>query len=339
MIAGIYRYICVPYRKQNIAPHWTQPCNGAETGSPIMTSVKNYLSLIKFSHTIFAMPFALIGFFLAVFRADNAALSVVPGWHTTVFGPSTIGFLGSRLLLVILCMVFARSAAMAFNRYLDRAFDAKNPRTAIREIPAGIISANSALGFTMLMCVLFIATTWFINPLCFYLSFVALAVVLGYSYTKRFTPLCHLVLGLGLSLAPIGAYLAVTGRFDLLPILFSFAVIFWVSGFDIIYALQDEEFDKANQLYSIPSWLGKARALRVSEILHLCSAACILFAGWYGQFGWLYWIGAAVFVGMLIYQHSLVKPNDLRRVNLAFMTANGIASVVFAVFVIADMFR
>jgi 4-hydroxybenzoate polyprenyltransferase len=304
-----------------------------------MTSVKNYLSLIKFSHTIFAMPFALIGFFLAVFRADNAALSVVPGWHTTVFGPSTIGFLGGRLLLVILCMVFARSAAMAFNRYLDRAFDAKNPRTAIREIPAGIISANSALGFTMLMCVLFIATTWFINPLCFYLSFVALAVVLGYSYTKRFTPLCHLVLGLGLSLAPIGAYLAVTGRFDLLPILFSFAVIFWVSGFDIIYALQDEEFDKANQLYSIPSWLGKARALRVSEILHLCSAACILFAGWYGQFGWLYWIGAAVFVGMLIYQHSLVKPNDLRRVNLAFMTANGIASVVFAVFVIADMFR
>jgi 4-hydroxybenzoate polyprenyltransferase len=285
------------------------------------------------------MPFALIGFFLAVFRADNAALSVVPGWHTTVFGPSTIGFLGGRLLLVILCMVFARSAAMAFNRYLDRAFDAKNPRTAIREIPAGIISANSALGFTMLMCVLFIATTWFINPLCFYLSFVALAVVLGYSYTKRFTPLCHLVLGLGLSLAPIGAYLAVTGRFDLLPILFSFAVIFWVSGFDIIYALQDEEFDKANQLYSIPSWLGKARALRVSEILHLCSAACILFAGWYGQFGWLYWIGAAVFVGMLIYQHSLVKPNDLRRVNLAFMTANGIASVVFAVFVIADMFR
>lgn len=302
-----------------------------------MTSLKNYLSLIKFSHTIFAMPFALIGFFLAVFRWDGAANSQVPGWHTTVFAPETIRMLGVKLLLVILCMVFARSAAMAFNRYLDRAFDAKNPRTAIREIPAGIISANSALGFTILMCVLFVATTWFINPLCFYLSFVALAVVLGYSYTKRFTPLCHLVLGVGLSLAPIGAYLAVTGRFDLLPILFSFAVIFWVSGFDIIYALQDAEFDKANQLYSIPSWLGKAKALRVSEILHLCSAACVLFAGWYGGFGWLYWIGAAVFVGMLVYQHSLVKPNDLRRVNLAFMTANGIASVVFAVFVIADM--
>lgn len=303
-----------------------------------MTAVKNYLSLIKFSHTIFAMPFALIGFFLAVFRGDNASQSVVPGWHTTVFAPETIRMLGVKLLLVILCMVFARSAAMAFNRYLDRAFDAKNPRTAIREIPAGIISANSALGFTILMCALFVATTWFINPLCFYLSFVALAVVLGYSYTKRFTPLCHLVLGVGLSLAPIGAYLAVTGRFDLLPILFSFAVIFWVSGFDIIYALQDEEFDKANRLYSIPSWLGKAKALRVSELLHLLSAACIVYAGSLGDFGWLYWIGAAIFIGMLVYQHSLVKPNDLRRVNLAFMTANGVASVVFAVFVIADLF-
>jgi 4-hydroxybenzoate polyprenyltransferase len=303
-----------------------------------MPVLKNYLSLIKFSHTIFAMPFALIGFFLAIFRWDNATHSQVPGWHTTVFAPESIRVLGFKLLLVILCMVFARSAAMAFNRYLDRSFDAKNPRTAIREIPAGIISANKALGFTILMCVLFIATTWFINPLCFYLSFVALAVVLGYSYTKRFTPLCHLVLGVGLSLAPIGAFLAVTGAFKLLPILFSFAVVFWVSGFDIIYALQDEEFDKQHQLYSIPSWLGKARALRVSEILHLLSAACILFAGYYGSFGWLYWVGAAVFVGMLIYQHSLVKPTDLSRVNLAFMTANGIASVVFAVFVISDLF-
>jgi 4-hydroxybenzoate polyprenyltransferase len=162
--------------------------------------------------------------------------------------------------------------------------------------------------------------------------------VLGYSYTKRFTPLCHLILGLGLSLAPIGAYLAVTGQFDLLPILFSLAVLFWVSGFDIIYALQDEEFDKTNKLYSIPAWLGKAKALRVSELLHVFSAACILFAGWLGNFGWLYWIGAAIFIGMLVYQHSIVKPNDLKRVNIAFMTANGIASVVFAIFVIADLF-
>jgi 4-hydroxybenzoate polyprenyltransferase len=146
-----------------------------------------------------------------------------------------------------------------------------------------------------------------------------------------------LVLGLGLSLAPIGAFLAVTGAFALLPILFSFAVIFWVSGFDIIYALQDVEFDQSQKLHSIPAWLGKAKALRVSEVLHVLSAACVISAGVYGNFHWLYWIGVAVFAGMLIYQHSVVKPNDLRRVNLAFMTANGIASVVFAVFVIADI--
>jgi 4-hydroxybenzoate polyprenyltransferase len=164
-----------------------------------------------------------------------------------------------------------------------------------------------------------------------------LAVVLGYSYTKRFTPLCHLILGLGLSLAPIGAYIAVTGAFALLPILFSFAVIFWVSGFDIIYALQDEEFDRSNKLHSMPVFLGKAKALRLSEILHLLSAGAVLWAGKIGPFNWLYWVGFAVFCGMLIYQHSIVKPNDLRRVNIAFMTANGIASVVFAAFVIADL--
>ena len=226
---------------------------------------------------------------------------------------------------------------MAFNRWLDVKWDALNPRTAIREIPRGIISKSSALRFVIFNCIAFIVCTWFINPLCFALSFVALVVVLGYSYTKRFTPLCHLVLGLGLSLAPIGAYLAVTGHFALLPLLFSFAVIFWVSGFDIIYALQDEEFDRSNDLYSMPSWLGKARALRVSEFLHLLSTACVVTAGIYWHFGLAYWVGVAVFVGMLIYQHIIVKPNDLRRVNLAFMTANGIASVIFAGLVIADL--
>jgi 4-hydroxybenzoate polyprenyltransferase len=170
------------------------------------------------------------------------------------------------------------------------------------------------------------------------LSPVALFVILFYSYTKRFTPLCHLVLGLGLSLAPIGAYLAVTGRFDWLPLFFSFAVICWVSGFDIIYALQDIDFDKSQQLYSIPSVLGKSRALLVSTLLHVVSAACVITAGIYGHFHWIYWIGIAVFVGMLYYQHSIVKPNDLSKVNIAFMTANGIASVVFGVLVIADLF-
>ena len=167
---------------------------------------------------------------------------------------------------------------------------------------------------------------------------MALFVILFYSYTKRFTALCHLVLGLGLSLAPIGAYLAVTGVFALLPVLFSFAVIFWVSGFDIIYALQDEGFDKENELYSMPSVMGKSKALIVSVLLHVLSAAAVIAAGFYGHFGLWYWVGIGVFVGMLIYQHYIVKPNDLSKVNIAFMTANGIASVVFAVFVLLDLF-
>jgi 4-hydroxybenzoate polyprenyltransferase len=304
-----------------------------------MKAVKHYLSLVKFSHTIFAMPFAVVGFFLSqrgrlVETAQwnlNKTINAVPSWQSTLHQP------WAKLVLIILCMVFARSAAMAFNRYLDRRWDALNPRTAIREIPKGIITPANALAFTIVNCVLFVTITFFINRLCFYLSPVALAVVLGYSYTKRFTPLCHLVLGLGLALAPVGAYIAVTGVFHWLPVLFSFAVLFWVSGFDIIYALQDVEFDKSQQLYSIPVWLGKEKALRISELLHLLSAACVIAAGRLGDFGWLYWIGVLVFGGCLIYQHSVVKPNDLRRVNLAFMTLNGIASVVFAVFVIADI--
>src|SRR5687767_4497944 len=228
-----------------------------------MTKVRNYLSLVKFSHTIFAMPFALIGFFLAI----------APSWLDVLDLPNTrVHYYANeslllKFVLVILCMVFARSAAMAFNRYLDRDIDALNPRTAIREVPRGIITPRNALTFTIVNCILFVLTTFFINRICFFLSPVALAVVLGYSYTKRFTPLCHLILGLGLALAPIGAYLAVTGRFDWLPILFSLAVLFWVSGFDIIYSLQDEDFDKSQQLYSIPTAVGKVKALNISELL------------------------------------------------------------------------
>jgi 4-hydroxybenzoate polyprenyltransferase len=305
-----------------------------------MSTVRNYLSLIKFSHTIFAMPFALIGFFLGAMELNNRNRflnRIGWGWDITNVNWWEENFI-TRLILVVLCMVFARSAAMAFNRYLDRNFDSRNPRTAIREIPSGIISANSALVFTVISSFLFIITCYLINRICFILSPVALLVVLGYSYTKRFTPLCHLFLGLGLSLAPIGAFLAVTGYFSFLPILFSLAVIFWVSGFDIIYALQDEEFDKSQSLYSMPAWLGKAKALRISEILHVLSAGCVIAAGILGAFGALYWIGVALFTGMLVYQHSIVKPNDIKKVNLAFMTANGIASVVFAAFVIADLF-
>ncbi|HMP91345.1 MAG TPA: UbiA-like polyprenyltransferase [Phnomibacter sp.] len=304
-----------------------------------MATIKNYLSLIKFSHTIFALPFALIGFFIGVqqlvpWQALIASMPY-PGQSITVL--QNQGHLWRLFLLVLACMVTARSAAMAFNRYLDRHFDAQNPRTAIREIPAGLISANSALWFTIFNALAFVVAAWFINPLCFALSPVALFVILFYSYTKRFTPLCHLVLGLGLSLAPIGAYLAVTGSFHWLPLLFSAAVLCWVSGFDIIFALQDEAFDRQQGLHSLPAALGGAKALLISRLLHAISASCIAVAGLVGPFGWLYWVGAACFAGMLVYQHSIVKPNDLRRVNLAFMTANGIASVVFAAFVIADL--
>jgi 4-hydroxybenzoate polyprenyltransferase len=304
-----------------------------------MSSIKKYLSLVKFSHTIFAMPFALIGFFLGIIRPPfhtNLNSTICWGYDITNFVAWKNILL--KFVLVILCMIFARSAAMAFNRWLDKNFDAKNPRTAIREIPAGVIKSNNALLFVIANCILFIACCFFINKICFYLSPVALFVVLFYSYTKRFTALCHLVLGVGLSLAPIGAYLAVTGQFALLPILFSFAVLFWVSGFDIIYALQDEEFDKSNQLHSIPAALGKSKALMVSNLLHLLSAACVICAGVYGHFGLWYWIGVAFFCSLLIYQHTLVKPHDLKKVNLAFFTTNGIASVVFAIFVILDLF-
>jgi 4-hydroxybenzoate polyprenyltransferase len=306
-----------------------------------MATVKNYLSLIKFSHTIFAMPFALIGFVLGVndlqriphVKADGSMIQTLPQKAKIFFYYDWFIF-----ILVLICMISARSAAMAFNRYLDRQFDAKNPRTAIREIPKGIISPKNALAFTIGSCVAFVVACYFINTAVLILSPIALFVVLFYSYTKRFTALCHLVLGVGLSLAPIGAYLAVTGVFAWLPILFALSVVFWVSGFDIIYALQDEAFDKANKLHSIPAALGTKNALRVSELLHVLSAACVVAAGFYGGFHWLYWAGIAVFAGMLMYQHSIVKPTDLSKVNIAFMTANGIASVVFALFVISDLF-
>ena len=279
--------------------------------------MKKYLSLIKFSHTIFAMPFAFIGFFLATKNYDFE-------WIT--------------LLYVVFCMVFARSAAMAFNRYIDRDIDTANPRTAkAREIPNGSIKANSALLFVVINSLLFIATTYLINPLCLALSPIALLVVLGYSYTKRFTSLCHLILGLGLALAPIGAYLAVSGEFNIIPLFFSAAVLFWVSGFDIIYSLQDEEFDKTHELHSMPVLLGKKNALMLSNILHLLTFSALSIAGSLGNFSLYYWIGFSIFSALLVYQHTLVKENDLSKVNLAFFTTNGIASLIFGAFVITDL--
>jgi 4-hydroxybenzoate polyprenyltransferase len=227
---------------------------------------------------------------------------------------------------------------MAFNRYLDRHFDAKNPRTVIREIPAGILSANQVLWFTIIMSALFMLSAWMINTICFALSPVALLVILGYSYTKRFTALCHLVLGLALSLAPTGAYLAMTGYFSVEPVVLSFAVLFWVAGFDIIYALQDESFDKEHGLKSIPVQLGGKGSLQLSRIFHLITAVLLIILDWLAGTGIYFHIGAIIFIGLLIYQHTLVKAHDLSRINIAFMTTNGIASVVFAIFTITSFF-
>jgi 4-hydroxybenzoate polyprenyltransferase len=283
--------------------------------------MKKYFSLVLFAHSVFALPFALIGFFLGVISTPNP-------------------FSWLLLVQVLLCMIFARNSAMAFNRFLDRKIDARNPRTQMRDIPSGKVSANEALIFVIINCILFVITTAFINSLCFYLSPIALFVVLFYSYTKRFTALCHLVLGLGLSLAPIGAYIAVTGVFSIVPVLYSFAVLFWVSGFDIIYALQDEAFDRSEELHSIPAALGIKNALRLSVILHILSALCVILPIFYAafSFSYFYYIGVLFFCIMLVYQHLLVKPNDISKVDRAFATTNGFASVIFAACFLIDVF-
>lgn len=280
--------------------------------------MRKYVSLVLFAHTVFALPFACIGFFLAL--------------NTTAYT-----FNWPQFALMLGCMVFARNSAMAFNRYLDRDIDAKNPRTSNRDIPAGKVAPKEALLFTLLNAALFVACTYFINSLCFFLSPVALAVVLGYSFTKRFTPLCHLILGLGLALAPIGAYLVVTGAFAWTPIFFSLAVLFWVSGFDIIYALQDEAFDKQQNLFSIPSYLGAKKALKVSKALHLLAMFALILPLFFTTLSWFYLAGLVFFATLLVYQHRLVSPTDLSKVDRAFQTTNGIASVVFALFYFLDV--
>ncbi len=284
------------------------------------SSVKNFFSLVKFSHTLFALPFALIGYFTAI-----------------RFSTEQIDWL--LLVKVILCMVFARSAAMAFNRYIDRDIDAANERTAkVREIPNGSIKANSALAFVIFNCIAFIITCFFINSICFWLSPIALIVILGYSYTKRFTALCHLILGLGLSLAPIGAYLAVNGQFAWLPLYFSLAVLFWVAGFDMIYSLQDQEFDAKMNLHSIPVLIGKSNALKLAKLFHLFCLVFLSMAYLHAEGNFLFLSGLLLFASLLIYQHLIVKADDLSKVNLAFFTTNGIASLIFAIFVISDYF-
>ncbi len=286
-------------------------------------SIKNYLSLVKFSHTIFALPFALVGYFLGAYFADFT-------------------FQIKTLLLVLGCMVFARSAAMAFNRLVDRDIDKKNPRTAIREIPAGVVSVNAARLFVILNCVAFVFCAYLINWTCFFLSPVALLVILGYSYTKRFTSLCHFVLGLGLGLAPVGAFIAVTDQFYLVPILYGMVVFLWVAGFDIIYALQDEEFDQEHKLNSVPSYIGQKRARVLSLVIHVVAALLLLLSAYlasanYPTLGILHWIGTGIFVVLIFYQHYVIKKGGLEKIGLAFFTTNGLASLLFGLLFILDI--
>ena len=285
--------------------------------------MKTYLSLIKFAHTVFALPFA----FLAAFMG----LEITGGQFDALI-----------LLKILLCMVFARTAAMAFNRYVDRKIDALNQRTVIREIPSGKIKPAAALQLVIFSSLAFVSVAYWINPLCFMLSPIALAVVLGYSYTKRFTWLCHFVLGLGLGLAPVGAYIAVTGHFDVLPVTYGIMVLLWVSGFDILYALQDESFDREQGLHSVPQPFGQQKAKQISLVLHMICAVLLIWisreqAEIFPSLYYLHWIAAFGFILLLARQHYLVFRYNLARINKAFFETNGIASVMFGILVIVDV--
>ena len=277
-----------------------------------------YFRLVKFAHTIFAMPFALMAFTYAL-------------WSTGA------EFSWWLLVQVILCMVFARNVAMGFNRWADRHIDKENPRTADREIPAGAISPRNAMIFIVINAILFIATSCTINLLTAVLSPVALAVIMFYSYCKRFTSLAHLVLGLSLGIAPAGAYIAATGDLTWQVCLLSLLVLTWCGGFDIIYALQDAEFDRKRGLHSIPSTFSVATSLYISIALHCVSvAALVLFAQHLPQ-SWLLWCGVGVFTAILIAEHIVVTPKKQRSIGIAFGTLNGLASLTLAGFVIADI--
>ena len=277
-----------------------------------------YVNLVKLPHTLFALPFALVGVVIA--SASHPVRWQQVAWVAVAF-------------------TAARFAAMAFNRLVDRELDALNPRTARREIPSGAIRATEAALSVAVASALFLFAAWMLNPLCFLLSPIALAWVLFYSYTKRFTPLAHLVLGLGLGIAPVGGYLAITGAWSRpwwVLVALAVAVMSWVGGFDILYSLQDIEFDRAHALYSIPARVGEARGIMVARVLHAISVASLALVGVGIGAGWVYAAGVAVVAILLAYEHSLVHPGDLSRLDAAFFTMNGVISLTFFGFVLAE---
>jgi 4-hydroxybenzoate polyprenyltransferase len=282
------------------------------------TAFVRYANLVKLPHTLFALPFALVGVVLASYVKDVTL---------------------SAILWVTLAFASARFAAMAFNRIVDRRLDALNPRTASREIPTGVVTVRGATASVVVASALFMVSAWRLNPLCLALAPLALGWVLGYSYTKRFTRWAHLVLGLGLGIAPVGGYLAVTGAWSnpwwMLPGLAA-AVMTWVAGFDVLYALQDIAFDRDLRLHSIPAALGEQRALRIARVLHAGTVAALAAVGSAVGAGPLYWAGVAVVAALLLFEHSLVRAGDLSRLDAAFFTMNGIISVTFFGFVLAE---
>ena len=273
--------------------------------------VSRYASLVKFSHTVFAMPFALLSYVYALVS-------------------TAVPFDWLLLVKILLCMVFARNAAMGFNRWADRDIDAKNPRTAGREIPAGKITPRAALAFVIGNCVAFVAAAAWINCLALWLSPVALAVLLGYSLTKRFTAWSHVVLGLALAIAPVGAYIAVTGSIALFPMLLAVAVLTWTAGFDILYSLQDASFDRSNGLHSVPARFSAVHSTLISILLHVLAVAAVAVLGALYRLGVWYWVGFGLFTAVLVVQHVLYRPSRIDRIVASFGLVNGLASVSYA---------
>ena len=277
-----------------------------------------YVNFVKLPHTVFALPFALVGVVLASYERRIGVAQVA--W-------------------VVLAFTAARFAAMGFNRIADRDIDARNPRTARRELPAGVLSLAEAAAAVGIASALFVLAAWRLNGLCLALSPVALAWVLAYSYTKRFTRWSHLVLGLGLSIAPVGGYLAVTGRWSdpwWLLCALALGVASWVAGFDILYALQDVTFDRDNALHSVPVAFGEAGALSVARALHLVTVLALALVGIAAGAGWVYAAGVVVAGVLLLYEHSLVRVGDLSRLDAAFFTMNGVISIAFFGFVLVE---
>ncbi len=278
------------------------------------------LEMIRFEHSVFALPFALTGALLAWRQAGYPAAGL---W--------------ARLGWILVAMVTARSAAMAFNRVLDAAIDARNPRTSARHIPAGLLSRSFAWGFIAVTSVLFLLAAGMLNPLCLKLAPLALGVVFVYSWTKRFTSLSHVVLGFALGIAPAAAWIAVSGSLDARIGWLTAAVTLWTAGFDIIYSCQDYEFDRREGLFSLPARLGIAGALGVARLFHLAMIACLAALAWSLALGPLAWAGVAAVAALLLWEHRLVHSDDLSRVDAAFFTMNGWVSVLFFVFWAADI--